>query len=765
MSTPALEDLTFDIATAPNRDSKYWRQESISWEGILAWMETPAKTKACGNYVLGALKGNRRTKGTILSRSALTLDVDHPDEGFDQLVRDTLPYAVLVHTTYSSTPGKPRYRMIIPTDRSLAPDEYYAAAESVMAQLGAHNFDPGSVQAERYMFKPAATNPADFRHFVTPGPVAEAEDLLSSFERDLSEMPAPKPHKNKRDPFSIEGPIGAFNRAYEDFQDLIDTYELPYESVAADRWQVAGASAAAGMGPVAPGLVFSHHANDPAYNQTCSAFDLARLHLHSHLDEDAAPRTPVNRLPSNLAMLETATKDVRVIRELVGPDFADEMEATADAITSGHTTDWRLGFRLDPRTGAPKDDIVNWDLIADNDPVFKSLFFNELNMAIEVTGDLPWRKLKPGQETFGAGDRSSLAMYIERTYRIRPGRGYLDDIINDRALPNRVNPVRDYLESLEWDGVPRVELCLPGVRETPFTRLAARKAMVAAAARMLQPGIKWDHMLVLHGPEGLGKSYWVDKMARGYSASLGRLGDKDTLITMQRSWIMTSDEGHSLRQSDFNAQKEFITRTADVFRMPYDREAQAHKRHCVIWGTTNDDVFLRKQEGNRRFHIVRCEDAVDFSLLTDEYIDQVWAEAVHLFRNGETLFLEGSQSELAAEAREYFTEEDALTGLISEYLETPVPSDWEEMTPEARSLWQVNRADGFVTGDSKLQRVCSVQVWVEALGRRNGDHKRLDLLEITTALKSIPGWQLLPGRHRVPGYGPQMVFERVEDLI
>jgi predicted P-loop ATPase len=624
------------------------------------------------------------------------------------------------------------------------------------------------VQPERYMFKPAAGEPGSYTQFTIAGPAASADQLLVDFRADLSEMPAPKVHKNKRDPFAIEGTIGAFNRAYEDLPTLVEAYDLPYVEAEAGRWQLVGASAAAGMGEVAPGLVFSHHANDPAYGVTCSAFDLARLHLHGDLDLDAAAGTPVNRLPSQKAMLETATQDVRVVQELVGSDFTQEMAATADAITQDN---WRLGFRLDSSTGKPKDDIVNWDLIAANDSAFSALQYNELSMSIEISADLPWRKLLPGQETFGAGDRSALALYIERTYGIRPSRGYLDDLISDQAMPRRVNPVRDYLGTLQWDGTPRVETCLPGVAVTPFTRMVARKSMVAAVARMMDPGCKWDHMLILYGTEGLGKSYWVEKMAKGFSAALGRIGDKDTLLTMQRSWIMTSDEGHSLRKADFDAQKEFLTRTADIFRMPYEREALVHKRHCVIWGTTNDEVFLRKQEGNRRFLIVQCEEQVDFSVLTDQYVDQVWAEALHLYRAGEPLFLNSSQSELASTAREAFTEEDALTGIIQSYLDTLVPEDWDHLSPEARQLWLLNQADGFSTpGSVPINQVCSLQVWMEAMGRRRGDHKRIDLLEITNALKALPGWRALPGSRRMPGYGPQKVFEReqqdtLEDLL
>lgn len=769
-------DHTFDALTAPQRNSRHWKQERITWGDLLGWMAAPATTKACGNYVLGtfarstvvhtgATKGEttapctnmHRTKVAVRTRCALTLDIDYPDEGLEARLQ-ALPYAAAVHSTYTSTKRAPRYRLIIPLDRAVAPDEYHAAATVVMQQLGEHQFDAGSVQPERYMFKPAAGDMDAYQQFVVPGPLAKADTLLADFTMDLSTLPAPRAHKNKRDPFAIEGTVGAFNRAYEDFAKLIDAYQLPYEESGADRWKLVGASAAAGMGVVSPGLVYSHHANDPAYGQTCTAFDLARLHLYGELDEDAAVGTPVNRMPSSKAMLEQATQDTNVVRELVGADFEAEMGATADAIAQDN---WRLGFKLDPRTGQPQDHIVNWDLIASNDAAFTVLQYNELSMSIEINGDLPWRKLAPGQEVFGAGDRSALALYIERTYHIRPARNYLDDLVSDKALPRRVNPVRDYLQALQWDGKPRVETCLPGVTPTPYTRVVARKVMVAAVARMMDPGVKWDHMLVLYGKEGLRKSYWVDRMAKGYSAELGRLSDKDTLLAMQRSWIMTADENTGMKKADWDQQKAFITRTADVFRMPYDREALLHRRHSVIWGTTNDEVFLRRQEGNRRFLIVHCERPADEAKLTDAYIDQVWAEAMHLYRAGEQLWLTTDEEAMASGEREHFTEEDALAGVVASYLDTLVPADWDQRSPEARQLWLLNQADGFEVGTEPINQVCSLQVWMEALGRRRGDHRRMDLLDITNVLKTMPGWRATPGSRRLPGYGPQKVFERI----
>lgn len=758
------------IATAPKRDSRHWRNGTIEWSEIVGWMGSPAAKKEAGNYLLGTLrpdttvvhtKGGQpctdthRRKDFVESRSAITLDIDSPDPDFVDAVEMLFDHAAIIHTTYSSSPDAPRYRMIVPTDREMKPDEYIEAATVLMARFGKEQFDPGSTQPERYMFKPAAQEPGWFEFWVLDGDPVDVDTLLADFVVDLSDKPLPKPGRNKRDPYSLEGVMGAFNRAYADWDLLIETYDLPYEKVSEDRYHLVGSASMAGMGPVqgTDGFVYSHHANDPAYGKTCSAFDLVRMHRFGELDEGVSEQTPINRRPSQEAMLDLASGDFRVTAELVGVDFAEAMDE------EGNVNDWRLDLRRNNR-GKILDVVANRDLIRDNDRALAVLFFNEMSLVPEAGADLPWREVGD-LPTITNSDRLEFLDYVEREYGLVLPKSKTDAMIDVAAARRRRHPVREYLESLSWDGKSRIETALPGVKSTAYTRLVARKSLVAAVARAFEPGCKWDHTLVLFGSEGLGKSWWIDKMSRGWSASLGRIGDKDTLLTMQRSWIITSDEGHSLKKADHDAQKEFLTRTHDVFRMPYEKETQAHPRHCVIWSTTNDEIFLRRQEGNRRFLIVHCEDKVDFDALTDEYIDQVWAEAVHLYRAGEPLFLSSLESLEAAEQRERFVEEDALAGLIEGYLETPVKEGWSSMSIQQRQEWLMGREQGFeAPGTEMIDEVCSTQIWVEAMQRRRGEHRKTDLLDITNSLKRIPGWELLPGTRRMGPYGPQKVFRR-----
>ena len=771
-----MPDLNVAFASKPH--DAHWRNDTVTWDDVLEWVAHPAARKECGNYIFATLERTEkvhagasepctdvhRDNRSVSRRSAvLALDIDKPDDGFDVVVETMLAdYTYVMHTTHSSTPSEPRYRLLVLTDRDMAPDEYVAATEALAARLGKDQFDSGSFQAARFMYKPATQRPDWYDSWVNDGRPIEVDDLLVEYDRDLSELPMPKPGRNKRDPFELEDPIGAFNRAYEDLDLLIDAYRLPYEKISDDRYSLEGSSSEAGFGPISgvPGLFYSHHAGDPAYGKTCSAFDLVRLHWFSDLDEGVKPGTPVNKLPSHIEMLGVASRDSRVVGEIFN-QITSEWEEEDPS--------WRARLAL-TRQGRFQDVVGNWDLIRDNDPVFNLLYFNMLTMSPEVSDNLPWRRVTPLNRQFDGIDFAEFRDYIERSYGFRPPKEQVEHLVATRAGKKRVSPIYDYLESLTWDGKPRVERSLPGAADTRYNRLVARKVLAAAVARVYQPGLKWDHTLVLQGGEGLGKSTWIERLAnvglperRTYHYTLGPINSKDTLLAMHMSWIVVSDEGHSLRKADNDALKEFLTRTHDVFRMPYDRDTVVHPRQCVIWSTTNDETFLRRQEGNRRFLMVRCLERFDIDAMTPEYVDQVWAEAVHIYKSGEQLYLTDDEALLASLERDPFLEEDTNAGVIENFLNTPVPADWWERSPEVRVQWLEDSAQGFESaGEMVVDKTCTRQLWHEALKQRVPP-RRSDLLEILQSLKAL-GW-VSSGHAHFPGYGTQAVFVRKEDLL
>lgn len=776
MSAKTSADLTLDLSVAPSVSSRRWGAAMLTWERLVDRAHNPEAVKDCGGYVAGRLKGTARRKGQVEYRSAVTLDADAASETLPAVVAG-LGLRALVHSTYSHTRAHPRYRVIIPImGPGLSEEEYPRVARGLIEALGEAQFDPGSTQPERLMFWPATANPDEYEVVECDGETATAQGLLRDFG-GLGPTPDHMPG-SKRDPLGLPGVAGAFNRVY-DMARAVETFHLPYDPVDGEpnRWHYTPAESEGGVIVYPDGYVFSNHASDPAYGRALSMFDLVALHVYG--GEDRAAGVPQSTAPADRPSIQRAMREFaarpEIVTELVGADFApldvDETEG-GEALP-----EWVLEFHLHPKTGKPLDDVHNWDLLMKHDPVLRGLARNNMDLTTVTRRQFPWRTVEAGKDdALTNADRAQISAHLQRAYSMpRPAQEQLNGVIDMVAQDHSFHPVVEYLEGLEWDGISRVETYLPGAQDA-YTRRVARLVAVQAVARALDPGVKVDNCLILTGRQGLGKSWFVETMARGWTCTLGPIeggGLRDTVMAMTRSWITVADEGFAMKKADAEALKQFVTLTHDVIRLPYAREHVKLPRRQVIWGTTNDAVFLRAQEGNRRFLIVEVAEKLDFGKYSDEYVNQVWAEAVHIWKTSRDkyglkdnpeLFLSSEEEAAAESVRSMATEEDSMTGLIQAYLDTLVPENWVEMSPEERISWLRDEEQGIVSGTHPIDVVCSLEIWEIALGRERGKHSRVDILQITNALKQLPGWfGPMPKPTRLPFYGPQRVFARLDE--
>lgn len=755
-TTTTTTGVVLALAVAPSVSSRRWTPVSMAWGDMLQRAAHPEDHKDCGGYVAGRLRGTTRRKGEVEYRSMVTLDADSASEGLPAAV-GALGLTCLVHSTYSHTPSHPRYRVIIPImGRGLSEAEYPRVVKGLMQRLGVAQFDPGSTQPERLMFWPSTSDPATYEHMEFVGEWATADGLLREFG-GLGPEPPHMPGA-KRDPYQLPGVPGAFNRLY-DMAKAVEVFRLPYDQVGENRWHYSPSSSEGGVLVYPDGRVYSNHASDPAYGMALSVFDLVAIHLFAADDAGVAPGCAPADRPSIQHALRDFAGRREIVEELARADFVGE---------SGEVElpEWQLELTRSSKTGKVIDDVHNWDLLRKHDPVLRSMARNLMTQCVTTREDLPWRRVTPGRDdAITMADRAEISAHLQRAYGMpRPGMDMLNGVLEAEAQLRQYHPVEEYLDSLEWDGVSRVETCLPGVEDSPYTRRIARLCLVQAVARIYEPGVKVDNCLILVGGQGLGKTWWVDRVSRGWTCSLGPIGDKDTIMAMTRSWIVVADEGFAMKKADNDQLKQFITQRQDVIRLPYDRQETTLLRRSVIWGTTNDPVFLRSQEGNRRFLIAHVVRKADFDLYTDEYVDQLWAEAVALYRAGDRLFLDEAEEAMAETVRAASTEEDSLTGLIQAYLDTLVPEDWDSLRPESKRAWLMDAEQGRVVGTHQMMMVCSLEIWEVALGNRRGDHSRTDILQITSALKGLPGWSG-PGPRplRTPFYGVQRVFRRISN--
>lgn len=775
MSTKTAADLTLDLSVAPSVSSRRWEAATLTWERLVDRAHNPEAVKDCGGYVAGRLKGTARRKGQVEYRSAVTLDADAASETLPALVAG-LGLRALVHSTYSHTRAHPRYRVIFPImGPGLSEEEYPRVARGLIEALGEAQFDPGSTQPERLMFWPATAAPDEYEVVECQGETATAQGLL----RDFGGLQAAPDHMpgSKRDPLGLPGVAGAFNRVY-DMARAVAEFHLPYDPVEGEpnRWHYTPAESEGGVIVYPDGYVFSNHASDPAYGRALSMFDLVALHVYG--GEDRAAGVPQSTAPADRPSIQRAMREFaarpEIVTELVAADFAD---VDGDEDGARGLPEWVLEFHLHPKTGKPLDDVHNWDLLMRNDPVLRALARNDMDLTTVTRRPFPWRTVEAGKDdALTNADRAQISAHLQRAYNMpRPAQEQLNGVIDMVAQDNAFHPVVEYLEGLEWDGVSRVETYLPGAADA-YTRRVARLVAVQAVARALDPGVKVDNCLILTGRQGLGKSWFVETMARGWTCTLGPIeggGLRDTVMAMTRSWVTVADEGFAMKKADAEALKQFVTLTHDVIRLPYAREHVKLPRRQVIWGTTNDAVFLRAQEGNRRFLIVEVAEKLDFGKYSDEYVNQVWAEAVHIWKTSRDqyglkdnpeLFLNAAEEQAAESVRSMATEEDSVGGLIQAYLDTLVPANWSDMSPEERIGWLRDEEQGIVSGTHPIDVVCSLEIWEIALGRERGKHSRVDILQITNALKQLPGWfGPMPKPTRLPFYGPQRVFARLDE--
>ena len=207
-------------------------------------------------------------------------------------------------------------------------------------------------------------------------------------------------------------------------------------------------------------------------------------------------------------------------------------------------------------------------------------------------------------------------------------------VTDDRSY----HPIREFIENLpEWDKVPRVDTLLIdylGADDNEYVRAVTRKTLCAAIKRVLYPGCKFDSMLVLNGPQGVGKSTLIAKLAGEWfsdSLNLGDTKDKTAAEKLQGYWILEIGELAGLKKAEVETLRSFLSRQNDIYRAAFGKRATPHLRQCVFFGTTNaESGYLRDTTGNRRFWPVKTPGTgIKHSWdLTPELICQIWAETL-----------------------------------------------------------------------------------------------------------------------------------------
>lgn len=792
-------DITFDIATAYSGNSKLWKNQKWSWSKFLHRVSEPTitkekyseflkaskqdqgKIKDVGGYIGAKLLDNSRKKSAVQHKQLITLDIDFSYNDFWWDFTIQYSCAACIHSTHKSSATKPRHRLIIPLDREVSAEEYEPIARKIAGNLNIDLFDQSTFQVNRLMYWPSVSSDVDYYFEYQDGPFLSADEVLASYDdwHDIKEWPVASDLdkailskvEKQEDPCAKKGIIGVFCRAYT-IQEAIDTF-LPdiYEKAGDDRYTYIKGSTSGGVIIYDDKFAYSHHGTDPTSGRLCNAFDIVRIHKFGN--KDTGNEEDDKHKKSFKLMEDFVTKDKRTKKELADEKFAQAKLDFENPVELDEEQDTTWTEELEANTkGEYENSSQNINLILKNDRILKNAFsLNLFDNRRYILKDMPWRKLDTKPDYMKDVDYSGIRNYIECVYGISSSLK-VDDSLAIEVQRTSFHPIQDYIKSTEWDGIKRIDTLLIdyfGAEDNSYTRAAIRKALCAAVTRVFRPGAKYDMVLILVGPQGTYKSTFIRKLGMNwFSDTFTTVQGKEAYEQLQGAWIIEMAELSAFKKSEAESIKQFISKEDDAFRPAYGRTVEIYKRQCIFFGTTNDTDFLKDPTGNRRFNPIDIhpEEATKSvpDDLTQNEIDQIWAEAYQLYLNNEPLYFENRDvSALAKSEQAKHASTDERLGVVIEYINKLFPDDWDKKDLYERRMW----LEDPLASKGTIQKdvVCIAEIWCECLGKDKKDMSRYNTREVNDLMKAQQDWEFVTSTKQFSIYGKQKYFRRKDSLL
>ena len=788
------------IATAQKgHTAKNWKNEDLEWAQIVGRVTSYKRADVTreefnklnkddqtniknmgGAFVGGELKDGLRKKGNVVSRSLITLDVDHATPDVFKKIEDYSDCSgvtTLVYTTFKSTAAAPRLRVIIPLKAPIKEPFYEPIARKLALTMEVLEMcDPASFRANQLMFWPCY--PKDAEPYIKEHKFAPLDptEIVKSYENidDFRSWPMQESEKVKRqgelmaeDPLGKDYPIGTFCRAYG-IEEAIRKF-LPdiYEQVSADRWHLKVADSSAGAVAYDDKFFYSHHSSDPAYGIECNAFDLVRIHKFGALDAKARAGTPFNSLPSFKEMMRFASEDKRVAKLQLQEDGINAYITDREEIKrieEDPTTDWQKELEKD-KAGGVKSTLSNLELILKNDPRLQAIKYDIFADGFCVDGQLPWEHEGRG---WAETDLSCLCVFLSRQYGVNATANVFTALTATVRNCRAYHPVRDYLLKQKWDGKHRLDklfIKYLGAEDSEMNRAVTRKTFIAAVARVFEPGVKFDTMTVLVGGQGIGKSTILKMMGGEWfsdSLTLSDMKDKNGVEKLNGAWISEIAELSGMRKTDSETIKGFITRRDDRMRPAYGHTVVSKPRQGIFVGTTNEiEGFLRDLTGNRRYWPIIVNGYSDYPPekwdLIPEVVGQVWAEATEAYKAKEHLYLPKHLQEQMTLRQEGLLESDSRMGSVQSYLDMKLPNEWPKMKLSDRIDYIRGNAFPKYTAVAIRTEVSIPEIWCECFEESVSRLGRREANEIVAMLIKL-GWTRTDKSKRIAPYGKQRYF-------
>lgn len=776
-----------------------------------------AKVKDGPAFIGGRTHDGGRTKASFLLRDVLCIDIDEGTTEYEHPAKLS-KYAAVVYSTHSHTTEHPRYRLVMPLSYGVTAREYEAIGRRIAQWVGMEKVDPTTYQMERLMYYPSCNADAEPFVFVNNGEPLDVESILQTYVnyKNVEELPRSEREKGTRiaaandaqgraaglkDPREKKGAVGAWCRTHTISEVLDEFGKDRYRREYTERdgtivYTYLQGSSTCGIKIYDNDtwLYCNHSSDDLLHTGAClNAFDVARLLKFGDQETALEKMMPDSDKPSTKLMAAYAQKDEKAGKEM------KRYTAESMARDGRPREDWE--DRLLPKTatikgreteiGGVKRCLENFRLILLNDKKLAPVKYDDFVGRVKVLGSLPWSR--PKLEEWTDADQAQLNIYMEKVWGIKSAsdlQQVFDAVMSEDC--KRFHSVRKLIESQEWDGVPRVDtffIDYLGVSDTPLSRKITRLALCAAVARVYDPGCKFDQITVLVGPQGVGKSTILSRLAirpELFNDSLV-VDDRPRQMVeqLQGCWIVEIAEFQGLGRADMNILKAFTSRGADVYRAPYGRAAVSIPRQSVLFATTNDDEFLRDPTGNRRFWVLECnaeKARKNVFTLSQQEVLQLWAEAKTIYDGGVLLALTDEDERRAnEEVQEEFRVCDPDSQRVARFLDMPIPVFyWKDLPiPKRREYYEAWRdgrniqtnpafpwcVGGLAASEMAPRDAISVSEIVDEMESEwrfgTGD-RRVLYARVGRILAQLKGWKK-GERRRIPMYpNPVKTYVRVE---
>ena len=677
------------------------------------------------NFLSGDVKPNKdgsytRNDSNVNSRDLIVIDIEKTgliSQEVQDIIQEKLAgYKYVLYSTISHEPNNPRLRLALEPNREIVKDEYEPTIKHIMALIGV-NYDPKSYGWSQPQGLPIAV---------------EGKETVSIKHLDGLPYPVQEVVKGEKKVISTYSSNSIQTLSHDKAISIMERYIENEKNNLLER-------------------------ND--YYLSCLMV-IAKSVVTGEIEYDTAivcmemlalgnGEWRENNLKELNGELKRANGNVNYFKTPY--TFLGKLQNTQKSIQVSHiVTKEQLQISTN-KNGKVIQSLENLEkIILSIIPVA----YNELTNVIEIID-------KQGITThYDERERSLIRMDIEKGFNLKAKNNDIDTAVICASDKFRYHPIKSKILNTKWDGKPRAEsffIDVLGVEDNVYNRECTRKWLLAGIYRLFEPGTKFDEMLIIHGEQGLSKSTTFKKLALNFYVSETEKLSLETLIKIELAWIVDFTELATMKKTDLDTFKAWLSETNDTYRGKYDKKARTHERNFIICGTTNDKEILTDRTGNRRYWLMYGDEEnrkMNIFDVEEDYILQLWSEVCQWYQNRETLLISNQAKlhmrKLTSEALEY----NPLEERINSILEMLVPENWIEYFKNGTNRFKfykyVNEFVNFGTIDESIPQETQIQdITSYELGYLIGEGEEFKInlggsklaKDINKVMNNLPNWE------------------------